>query len=262
MPESALHQEHLQRAHYDTLAADYELHYSDRYSTEYRQRFFYAPMSRDIDLRGLRVLDAMSGSGQTAEYLSSQGAVVVGLDISPGVIALFKEKLPQCEAIQRSILDTGLPDDSFDCVFVLGGLHHLHPCLHDAMDEIHRILKPGGFLCFAEPHSGSLPNLVRRWWYERDPLFERNEASIDVEELEKQNSGRFEFTSAQYLGNVGYLLVFNSMIFRVPLRFKRLYAPALLKLESILNRVCTQKLSCFVVCQWRKTLAPDRPGEV
>jgi SAM-dependent methyltransferase len=262
MAGSTVHQEHLQRVHYDTIATSYELHYSDTYSTQYRRLFFHAPMTHGIDVRGLRVLDAMSGSGQTAEYLSSLGADVVGLDISPAVIDLFKEKLPQCEAIQRSILDTGLPECSFDCVFVLGGLHHLHPCLPEAMDEIHRILRPGGYLCFAEPHTGSLPDLVRAWWYKRDPLFEENEAAIDLEELKIQNRGRFEFCTSDYLGNVAYLFVFNSMIFRVSPRFKALYAPMLLRLESILNRVCTKRFSCFVVCQWRKMPASQGVGDL
>ena len=41
---------------------------------------------------------------------------------------------------------------SFDCVAVVGGLHHIHPNVKAAVREIHRVLKPGGHFCFMEPH--------------------------------------------------------------------------------------------------------------
>src|SRR6266581_1635280 len=63
-------------------------------------------------------------------------------------------------------------DGFFDAVFITGGLHHVHPNVAGAMAEIHRILKPGGWLCFYEPHTGSMADLVRRLWYRVDHLFE------------------------------------------------------------------------------------------
>jgi hypothetical protein len=55
--------EQLQQHHYDIIAAEYEAHYSDAASTEYRRRFIYDPMFAGINLSGIRVLDAMCGSG-------------------------------------------------------------------------------------------------------------------------------------------------------------------------------------------------------
>ena len=57
--------ERQQQAHYDHIAADYEAHYSDVWSVEYRRRFIYEPMFAVLDLSGMKVLDAMCGSGQT-----------------------------------------------------------------------------------------------------------------------------------------------------------------------------------------------------
>jgi SAM-dependent methyltransferase len=135
---------------------------------------------------------------------------------------------------------------------IVGGLHHLHPNANAAIDEIHRILRPGGYLCFAEPHKGTFPDLIRRWWYKRDALFADNEDAIDLNEMKRKFTPRFIFNRERYLGNAAYLLVLNSMVFRIPLKLKPFYTPALLLLESLINPFQGKLFSCFVVCQWRK----------
>jgi SAM-dependent methyltransferase len=246
-------QEQLQRQHYDRLAAQYELHYSDEYSMQYRFRFFYAPMTQSIELKGRRVLDALCGSGQTTHYLLMKGAKVTGLDVSGEVISEFRRRWPEASAVHASILDSKLDDASFDCVMIVGGLHHLHPHVDETIDEVHRILKPGGYFCFMEPHVGSLPDLVRRLWYRIDrKMFEENEGAIDVGALEMRNSRRFEFVITKYCGNVAYLLVLNSLVFRIPIRWKRYYSPLLMKLEGLIGKYQGPALSCFVLGRWRK----------
>jgi ubiquinone/menaquinone biosynthesis C-methylase UbiE len=244
--------ERRQSTHYDEIATEYDRHYSDETSERYRERFVNGPMTAGIDLQGRDVLEAMCGSGSTAQYLLSKGGRLSGLDISPTLMQTFKQKWPAATAICGSILDTGLPDASFDCVFVVGGLHHVQPHLDPAIDEIYRILRPGGYFCFAEPHARSFPDMVRRLWYKVDRLFERNEEAIDVNDLKSKNAGRFDFITTKYSGNLAYLLVYNSMVFRVPLRWKRFYASPLLSAEAAINRVLSRGTSCFVVCQWRK----------
>jgi SAM-dependent methyltransferase len=105
-----------------------------------------------------------------------------------------------------SITASGFDSDSFDCVAIVGGLHHLHPHVGEAVGEIQRILKPGGSFCFAEPYRGSLPDLVRSFWYKHDNLFASNEASIDLQALKKKFATVFSFDREKYLGNVAYLL--------------------------------------------------------
>lgn len=242
-----------QKEHYDTIIEAYESHYSDEHSRLYREEFINERLTAGLDLRGRKVLEAMCGGGPTTPHLLSRGAAVTGLDISPKCVDLFRRAHPGCDAICASISRTGLPDASFDAVVVVGGLHHLHPGLDAAMAELHRILKPGGYLCFAEASAGSLLDAARSLWYKADPLFESNERPIRLDELRAQNAGRFEFVSSSFHGNIAYLLVFNSMVFRVPPRLKDFYSPFLLKLERLLQRVfSSERTSCFVIAQWRK----------
>jgi ubiquinone/menaquinone biosynthesis C-methylase UbiE len=207
--------ERQQQEHYDNIAADYEAHYSDEWSVEYRRKFIYEPMFEDLNLSGMKVLDAMCGSGQTTNYLLDRGADVTGLDISNEVVDTFQARWTDARVVNRSLLDSGLPDNEFDCVVVVGGLHHIHPNVKRAISEIHRVLKPGGHFCFMEPHSGSLPDIVRNV-------------------------------------NIAFLLVLNSLIFRIPPGAKKFFAPALMKLEPVVNKLQTKLTSCFVVAQWQK----------
>lgn len=247
-----MHAEQLQKEHYDRISEQYEAHYSDPASQQYRLKFILQPMFEGIKLSGMEVLDAMCGSGQTAGYLLSQEASVTGLDISTEAIMAFQRQWPNCNAVCRSIFDSDFASESFDCVVVVGGLHHLHPQVSEAVREIKRVLKPRGYFCFMEPHSRSVPDLVRKRWYKHDPFFSDNEAAIDLEALKNEFSSSFEFNKEAYMGNIGFLLVLNSMIFRIPVRFKPVYAPTLLRLEAAISKLQGRFLSCFVVGRWQR----------
>jgi len=93
---------------------------------------------------------------------------------------------------------------------------------------------------------------VRRVWYRFDRFFSDNEASIDIERLQTDFQSQFELKRVQHLGNVAFLLVLNSLIFRIPPRAKSFFSPLLLKLEPVINKLQTKLTSCFVVTQWRK----------
>ncbi len=189
-----------------------------------------------------------------------QGAEAVGLDISAKVIEQFRAKLPGATGVQGSILHTAFEDESFDAVFITGGLHHVHPHVPQAVDEIYRILKPGAWLCFFEPHTGSMADVGRKLWYRFDKLFEENEAAVDVDDIKKRNRDRFDFITTRYSGGLAYLLVFNSMAFRIPPRLKASYSRPLLWLEPRLERLQGKRTSCFVVAQWRKKSKPTPPA--
>jgi SAM-dependent methyltransferase len=248
-----MNSEQIQAAHYDRIHAQYEKHYDDAWSRTYRARFMYGPMFAGIDLAGKTVLEAMCGSGQTTQYLLDRGARVTGLDVSPSAIRSFERRWPACRAICRSILDTGLEADSVDCVAVVGGLHHLHPQVNEAVEEICRVLRCGGHFCFIEPHAGSLSDVVRKRWYKLDHLFADNEAAVNLAGLRRQFPSRFTFLTENHFGNLAYLFVLNSMVFRVPAKLKGLYAPLLMVLERLIERFQGKLLSCCVICQWQKT---------
>lgn len=244
--------ENSQEKHFNSIADTYCKHYGDKWSGAYRDRFINKKMLQGINLYNKKVIDAMCGNGETVPFLLARGAQVTAIDISQQELKNLQDKWPQCSIHRSSILDTGLENNSYDCVVVVGGLHHVHPYCIDAIKEIHRILKKGGYLCFMEPHQGSIFDMIRKLWYKHDKYFEENEEAIDVHELKLRFDREFSFITEYYKGSIAYLFVLNSMIWRMPKFIKKMYAPFFFWLESWVERFQTKYTACFVVCQWKK----------
>jgi demethylmenaquinone methyltransferase/2-methoxy-6-polyprenyl-1,4-benzoquinol methylase len=101
---------------------------------------------------GARVLDLATGTGDIALALAGHGARVVGLDITFRMIELARAKSnggPAISGQTRFLVGdmTTLPfmDQTFDVVTTGYGLRNVSN-LALAIEEIHRVLKPGGRL--------------------------------------------------------------------------------------------------------------------
>jgi hypothetical protein len=103
-----------------------------------------------------------------------------------------------------------------------------------------------------EPHQGSIFDILRQHWYKHDKYFEKNEKAIDLQYLKNMMKEEFSFKKEEYKGNIGYLFVLNSMIWRIPLFLKNIYSPFFLWLEYWIEKKQNKKNSCYVICQWVK----------
>jgi demethylmenaquinone methyltransferase/2-methoxy-6-polyprenyl-1,4-benzoquinol methylase len=95
-----------------------------------------------------RALDLATGTGDIAFAVASRGAQVVGLDVTLRMIELAREKSRAVSASDTSFLVGDMmalpfPDASFDLVTTGYGLRNV-PDLTLAIEEIRRVLKPGG----------------------------------------------------------------------------------------------------------------------
>ena len=105
---------------------------------------------------GLRVLDLATGTGDLAFAAAARGARVVGLDITYRMIELARQKVgadqrvgpgghagPPLHFMVGDMLALPFPAASFDVVTTGYGLRNV-PDLPQAIDEIRRVLAPGG----------------------------------------------------------------------------------------------------------------------
>lgn len=106
------------------------------------------------DVQGKTILDYGCGEGLNTVMLSRRGAKVIGVDLSPELLALARQRVaanqcPEATLVLGSAHAVPLRDESVDIVFGIGILHHLD--LELASREVHRVLKKGGRGIFKEP---------------------------------------------------------------------------------------------------------------
>jgi len=216
------------------------------YRTEFvRDKLF------NFELANKTVLDAMCASGIETEYLISRKAQVTGLDISSRNAELYKNKW-QRECLVTSIHETGIENNTFDVVYIYGGLHHIIPCLDETIREVHRLLKPGGYFVFVEPNKDTWLNILRMAWYRLDRRFHETEEALSYEKQLKPylKIGFQEITSFAG-GNIAYLLISQSLIVGTPASWKRWLYPILSSLEKLVTRLpLVPKL--YLAAAWQK----------
>ncbi len=118
-----------------------------------------APENRFIlkqlgDVRGKYLLDLGCGAGENSVYFALRGAQCVAADYSPGMVevALKLAEKNGVEVAGRVVnaMAIDFPDNTFDIVYASNLLHHI-PDPRLAIQEMHRVLKPGGKVCFWDP---------------------------------------------------------------------------------------------------------------
>jgi SAM-dependent methyltransferase len=132
-----------------------------------------------------KVLDFACGTGWTSEWLNRFGYDVHAFDVDPSVIQLANrrpelDKRIDPERFHTSVGDghsVGFPGETFGHVFCFDSLHHMRD-YRVVLQELHRVLIPGGRAVFIEPGSrhSSSPETIKflkernfgAWWIEKD----------------------------------------------------------------------------------------------
>jgi ubiquinone/menaquinone biosynthesis C-methylase UbiE len=94
-------------------------------------------------------LDAACGTGRHTAYLASLGHEVIGVDTSPEMLDLAREKVPEAEFHEADLNDVPLADDSVDLVVCAIALSHVAD-LGRALAELVRVLRPNGHLVISD----------------------------------------------------------------------------------------------------------------
>ena len=121
--------------------------------------------------RGKRVLELGAGIGTDLAQFAANGALVTDLDLSSGHLMHAQENFQRRgltgEFIQGDCENIPLPSDSFDAVYSNGVIHHT-PNTKAVVDEIFRVLKPGGeaiIMVYAENSLHFWRNIVFHAWF-------------------------------------------------------------------------------------------------
>ncbi len=102
-------------------------------------------------LEGGHVLDAGCGTGRHVSYLCDRGLEVTGIDPSPAMLAVAREKAPQARFVEADLERIPFANGTFDAVVCSLVLSHA-PALDASVLELARVLRPGGRMIISNPH--------------------------------------------------------------------------------------------------------------
>jgi SAM-dependent methyltransferase len=165
--------------------------YSDEHRLDERQRFLVEPSRRNAERlvvpwvtshlrQGSSLVDIAGGVGTYASLIArARDVEVVGLDISPGLIAVRDEDPLLTENVVGDMEDLPFDTERFDSALFVAALHHVPDPL-PALREAARVLRSGGQLFAFEPvslraHGGTVSQvgapheflLARSWLLQR-----------------------------------------------------------------------------------------------
>jgi SAM-dependent methyltransferase len=142
---------------YPLGTADYFAHY-DRLREANESVEFSAKLHEYTEFAGKKVLDVGCGNGYVLANYARAGADVSGIDLTEAAITLTRQRfsLAGLTGDFRTANAEALPfpDETFDCVCSMGVLHHT-PDTERAVEEVWRVLKPGGRLIVMFYHRDS-----------------------------------------------------------------------------------------------------------
>ena len=137
---------------YDSMAEGYAAAIEENPRSAYYER----PAIMDLlpDVSGRRVLDAGCGPGVMMEWFLSQGANVVGVDVSANMLKLAEQRVGDAAVLHVADLEQPMPflaDSSFDVILSSGTLGYVRDWLA-LFREFSRVLKPGGCVVLSVGH--------------------------------------------------------------------------------------------------------------
>ncbi|RAI68417.1 SAM-dependent methyltransferase [Pseudomonas fluorescens] len=147
------------------------------------------------------LLDAGCGQGKSFPLLRQAFAPsrLIGIDADPQSLTQSAEEATRqgmdVELIGSDCASLKLPDASIDLLFCHQTFHHLVE-QERALAEFYRVLKPGGYLLFAESTEAYIDTWVIRWLF-RHPMHVQKSAAQYLQMIRRQG---FEFTAQ----NVSY----------------------------------------------------------
>lgn len=151
--------------------ADSERDFYERFR-EYRYRTeWHIPLLVPFaDTRGKRVLEIGTGNGADGALFALNGANYTGVDLTKTALEATEKHFRVLGLsgtfLQQNAEHLSFEDHSFDFVYSHGVLHHTpHP--QQAIDEVWRVLKPGGRAIVMLYHKRSFNYLVRIMIYMR-----------------------------------------------------------------------------------------------
>lgn len=129
------------------------------------QRLLFAYIVAQQYVQG-NLLEIGCGVGRGIDLMVEKATNYTALDKNTEVLAALTKKYPNCTFQQANVPPlTGLADNQFDCVVSFQVIEHIEKD-NLFLQEIYRVLKPGGFVIITTPNKNL--SLSRNPWHVRE----------------------------------------------------------------------------------------------
>ncbi|PHS14028.1 MAG: methyltransferase type 11 [Kangiella sp.] len=212
----------IQQQHYDQIADAYANNLDYPHTKEYLQ-YLDGVLSDEVGEQSLGICaEICCGTGEAFDLYQSQIETGIGIDISTAMLSYAQKKHPKhLHFIQGDATALPLQSNSFDTVFILGGIHHV-PERIALFKEVFRVLKPGGKFIYREPVSDFwLWKFLRAIIYRISPILDHDTEAplLFAETVPLLDDAGFERGEWKTCGFLGFCVFMNSDV----LFFNRLF---------------------------------------
>lgn len=131
----------------------------DKIAADYAQRSFEPDEEESAEHKILnlflqqvqgKVCDMGCGPGHNVRYVHDLGMPVMGVDLSPGMIAEARQRNPDLEFLEASMYRLPIPNASWGAILALYSIIHIpRGEVISVLREFNRVLQPDGMLLLA-----------------------------------------------------------------------------------------------------------------
>ena len=160
------------RAYYDAFSERYDRGRSRGYHRLIDDQAAELVRERGTDKR---VLEVGCGTGLILERVSRFAGHAEGIDLSPGMLALARQRGLSVQEASATALP--FADATFDLVYSFKVLAHV-PDIERALAEMVRVVQPGGHVIFDVYNRHSIRYAIKRWFGPRPTSKDYDEHAI------------------------------------------------------------------------------------
>ena len=137
------------RSGYDAVARAYADRFGDELDSKPFDRYVLDDFAQRVEGLGV-VVDLGCGPGQVAAYLAAQGVPVIGVDVSPGMVATAQQCHPHLDFQVGDMRNLAFDNEAVAGIAALYSIIHIPRAgIPAVLTELRRLLRPGGLLLLA-----------------------------------------------------------------------------------------------------------------
>ncbi len=159
--------------------------------------------------KGSTILEGGCGTGQQVFKLQKSAYKVIGIDYAEKTVKIVKQAKPELDIRLGDVRKLDFDDNYFEGYWSFGVIEHFYNGYDEIINEMYRVIKPGGYLFITFPHMSKLRKLKAK--KEKYPVWNESEENIKnfyqfalseqkvIADLEKLN---FKLIKKQHLSGI------------------------------------------------------------